>query len=117
MYDEDYHVINEEADVAMEDAAPPRGGDVPPGAEDLPREYQAVVAGGYDEEALLQQVLEASKADKDACFPDLQGALTLTGMVAQHLASLPPLPPLPPHAPLLAAYEGQEVPPPPGIPR
>jgi hypothetical protein len=38
-------------------------------------------------------------------------------MVAVHLASLPPPPQLPPHVPLLAAYEGQEVPPPPGIPR
>jgi hypothetical protein len=60
----------------MEDAAPPQG------AGDLPPEYQAVVAGGYDEEALLQQVLKASKPDKDARFPDLQEALTLTGMVA-----------------------------------
>jgi hypothetical protein len=40
------------------------------------------VAGGYDEEALLQQVLKASKADEDARFPDLQEALTLMGMVA-----------------------------------
>jgi hypothetical protein len=95
----------------MEDVAPP------PGAEDLPLEYQAVVAGGYDEEALLQLVLEASKADKDVRFPDLQEALTLTGMVVQHMALLPPPPPLPPHAPLLAAYEGQEVPPPPGVSR
>jgi hypothetical protein len=90
----------------MEDIAPP-------GVGDLPSKYQAVVAAGYDEEALLQQVLEASKADED----ERQEALTLTGMVAWHLASLPPPPPLPPHAPLLAAYEGQEVPPPPGVPR
>jgi hypothetical protein len=72
----DYHVVKEEADVAMEDAAPPQGAGV------LPPEYQAVVAGGYDEEALLQQVLKASKAEEDARFPDLQEALTLTGMVA-----------------------------------
>jgi hypothetical protein len=37
----------------MEDAAPPSG------AGDLPPEYQTIVAAGYDEEALLQQVLEA----------------------------------------------------------
>jgi hypothetical protein len=60
--DEDYHVVREEADVAMEDPT------LPSGAGDLPPEYQAVVAGGYDEEALLQQVLEASKADEDARF-------------------------------------------------
>jgi hypothetical protein len=83
---------------------------VPPGAGDLPSEYQAVVAAGYDEEALLQQVLEASKADED----ERQEALTR--MVARHLALLPPPPPLPPHAPLLAAYEGQEVPPTPDVP-
>jgi hypothetical protein len=75
------------------------------------------VAGGYDVEALLQWVLEASKADDNARFPDLQEALTFTGMVAQNMASLPPPPPLPPHAPLLAAYEGQEVPPLPSVPR
>jgi hypothetical protein len=38
----------------MEDAAPP------PCARDLPPEYQAVVAAGYDEEALFKQALEAS---------------------------------------------------------
>jgi hypothetical protein len=52
--DEDYHVVKEEADVAMEDAALPRGGDVPLGAGDLPTEYQALMAGVYDEKALLQ---------------------------------------------------------------
>jgi hypothetical protein len=67
------------------------------------------VAGSYDEKALLQQVLEASKPDEDTRFPDLQEALTLTGMVALLQVSLPPPPPLPPHAPLLATYEGQEV--------
>jgi hypothetical protein len=40
------------------------------------------VAGGYDEEAFLQLVLEASKAVEDARFLNLQEALTLTGMVA-----------------------------------
>jgi hypothetical protein len=54
---------------------PPRGGDVPPGAGDLPSEYQAVVAGGYDEEALLQQVLEASKADENKAYPATTAAL------------------------------------------
>jgi hypothetical protein len=29
----------------------------------------AVVAAGYDEEAILQQALEASKADEDKIFP------------------------------------------------
>jgi hypothetical protein len=52
--EEVYHVVKEEADVAMEDAALPRGGDVPPGAGDLPPEYQAIMVGSYDEEALLQ---------------------------------------------------------------
>jgi hypothetical protein len=85
----------------MEDAA------LSPSAGDLPPEYQAVVAAGYDEEALLQQVLEESKADEDERFPDLQQALTLTGMMAQHLASLPPPPPLPLHALLLVAYWGR----------
>jgi hypothetical protein len=107
--DEDYHVVKEEADVAMEDAAPP------PGAGDLPPEYQAVVVGGYDEEALLQLVLEASKVDEDTPFSDLQEVLSLTGMVAQHMALLPPPSPLSPHAPLLVAYEGQEMPPPLGV--
>jgi hypothetical protein len=64
--DEDYHVVEEKIDMAMEDTAPPSG------AGDLPPEYQAVVAGGYDKESLLQLVLEASKADEDARFPDLQ---------------------------------------------
>jgi hypothetical protein len=45
--DKDYHVIKEEADVAMEDAAPP------PSAGDLPPEYQTVIVDGCDEEALL----------------------------------------------------------------
>jgi hypothetical protein len=76
----------------MEDAT------LPAFAGDQPPEYQAVVAGGYDEEALLQLVLEASKADEDVRFPGLQEALTLTSMVAQHMASLPPPPPLPPYA-------------------
>jgi hypothetical protein len=61
--------------------------------------------------------LKASKADEDKAFPGYSDAITLTGMVAEHLASLPPPPPLPQHAPLLAAYEEQEVPPPPGVPR
>jgi hypothetical protein len=98
--DEDYHVVKEEADVAMEDAAPP------PGARDLPPEYQVVLAAGYDEEALLQQALEASKADEDKIFPSYNDAIALTGMVAEHLASLPPPPPLPPYTRLVAHYEG-----------
>jgi hypothetical protein len=52
-----------------------------------------------DEDALLLQVLEASKANKDTRFPELQEALTLTRMVAEHLASLACPPPLPVHAP------------------
>jgi hypothetical protein len=75
---------------------------------------RVLVAGGYGEEALLQSVLEASKDDVDKISPGYSDAIVLTGMVAEHLASLPPQPPLPPHAPLQAAYEGQEVPPPPG---
>jgi hypothetical protein len=62
--------------MAMEDAAPP------PGAEDLPQKYQAVVAAGYDEEVLLQQVLEASKANEDARFEGYSDAIALTGLVA-----------------------------------
>jgi hypothetical protein len=46
-------------------------------------------------------------------FPGYVDVIALTGIVAEHLASLPPPPPLPPHAPLLATYQGQEVPPPP----
>jgi hypothetical protein len=65
------------------------------------------VAGGYDDEVLLLQALEASKADKDKVYPGYNEAIKLTGMVANHLASLPPLPP---HTPPMAAYEGQEVP-------
>jgi hypothetical protein len=61
--------------------------------------------------------LEASKANEYRTFPDLQEALALAGMVAKHLASLPPPPPLPRHARQVADYEGKEVPPPPGVPR
>jgi hypothetical protein len=94
----------------MEDAAPPGTGDLPP-------EYQAVVAVGYDKDALMLQVLEASKTDEDRAFPDLQEAIALTGMVVEHLASLPPPPPLSPHARPVADCEVQEVPPPSGVPR
>jgi hypothetical protein len=69
------------------------------------------VAGGYDEEAHFQLALEASKADKDEVCPRYSEAIKLIGLVANHLASLPP--PLPPHARPFADYEGQEVPPPP----
>jgi hypothetical protein len=49
--------------------------------------------------------LEASKADiEDARFEGYNDAIALTGMVAWHMASMPPPPPLPTHAPLLAAY-------------
>jgi hypothetical protein len=99
--DENYHVVNEEA---MED--------VPLGAGYLPLEYHALVAGGYEEEALLLQALEASKADEDEVCPGYSEAIKLTGLVANHLASLPPPPPLPPHARPFADYEGQEVSPP-----
>jgi hypothetical protein len=50
-------------------------------AGQLPPEYQAVLAAEYDEDVLMQQVLKASKADKDVAFPDLQYAMELTGMV------------------------------------
>jgi hypothetical protein len=69
-----------------------------------------VPAGAYDEEALLLQALEASKADEDKVCPGYSEAIKLTGMVTNHLASLPPPPPLPPHEPPMAAYKGQEVP-------
>jgi hypothetical protein len=108
--DDDFDVIKEEASEAIEYAAPPSTGNPPP-------EYQPVLAAGYDEDALLQQVLKASKADEDRAFPDLQEALDLTGMVVEHMSFLPPPPPLLPHAWLVADYEGQEVPPPPGVPR
>jgi hypothetical protein len=55
---------------------------------------------------LLQQVLDASKADEDKAYAGYSDAIGLTGMVAEHLASLPPPPPLPLHALLLEAYEG-----------
>jgi hypothetical protein len=90
--------------------------DVPPGAGDLPPEYQALLAGGYDEEALFQQALEASKADEDEVCPGYSEAIKLTGLVANHMAALPP-PPLPPHARPIADYEGQEVPLPPRVSR
>jgi hypothetical protein len=74
------------------------------------------VAGGYDEEALLLQALEASKADEDEVCPGYSEAIKLTGLVANHLALLPPPPPpLPPHARPFIDYKGQEVPPPPGF--
>jgi hypothetical protein len=91
--------------------------DVPPSAEDLPPEYQAIVAGGYDEEALLRQALEASKTDEDEVCPAYSEAIKLMGLVASYMASLPPPSPLPPHARLFADYVGQEVPPPPEVPR
>jgi hypothetical protein len=75
------------------------------------------VVSGCDEEALLQQALEASKADEDEVCPGYSEAIKLTGLVATHLASLPPPPPLPPHARPFADYEGQEVPQPPGVSR
>jgi hypothetical protein len=104
--DENYHVVKEEA---MED--------VPPGVEYVPPEYQALVADGYDEETILLQAMEASKADEDEVCPGYNEAIKLTGLVANHLASLPPPSPHPPHARPFADYEGQEVPPPPGVSR
>jgi hypothetical protein len=91
--------------------------DVPLSAGDLPPEYQALVAGGYDEEALFQQALEASKVDEDEVCPGYSEAIKPTGLVATHLASWPPPPPLPPHARPFADYEGQEVPLPPRVSR
>jgi hypothetical protein len=90
--DEDYHVVKEEGNVAMKDTAPP------PGAEELPSEYQALVANGNDEEALLQSALEESEANEDQAYLGYSDAIDLTGMVEEHLASLPPHQSLPPHA-------------------
>jgi hypothetical protein len=59
-----YDIVKQEANEAMEDAAPPGVGDLPP-------EYQGVLAVGYGEDTFLQQVLEASKANEDRAFPDL----------------------------------------------
>jgi hypothetical protein len=42
--------------------------------------------------------------------------MELMGMVANHRASLPHSPLLPAYAPPQAQYDGQEVPPPPGVP-
>jgi hypothetical protein len=103
---EDDIVFKQENKEAMDDATPSD-------ARDLPLEYQAVLAARYDEKALLQQVLEASKADKDVAFLDLQEAIALTRMVAEHMASRPRPSPLRVHAPPQAAYDWQEVPPPP----
>jgi hypothetical protein len=75
------------------------------------------VAGGYDEEALFQQALEASKADEDEVCPGYSEAIKLRSLVANHMASLPPPPPLPPHARPFADYKGQEVPSPPRVSR
>jgi hypothetical protein len=80
--------------------------DVPPDAGDLSPEYQALVAGGYDEEALFQQALEASKTDEDEVCPSYSEAIKLTGLVANYMASVPPPPQLPPHARPFADYEG-----------
>jgi hypothetical protein len=55
--------------------------------------------------------LVASKTDNDVHFEGYSDAIALTGMVAQHMASLPPPPTLPLHARPVADYEGQEVPP------
>jgi hypothetical protein len=85
--EDDNHVVKDEVDVAMEDAALP-------GAVDLPLEYQAVIAAGYDKEALLRQVFEESKANEDKIFPGYSDFIALTGMVAEYIASLPPPPPL-----------------------
>jgi hypothetical protein len=90
---------------------------VPPGVYDLPLEYQAVIAVGYDEDALIQQLLDVSKAIEDKIIPGYNTTIPLTGMVTEHLASLPPPPPLLPHVRPVADYEGQEVPPPPSVRR
>jgi hypothetical protein len=37
--DEDYHIVKEEADEAIEDVGPPCSGDLPSGTGDLPPEY------------------------------------------------------------------------------
>jgi hypothetical protein len=60
------------------------------GAGHLPLAYRAVLASGNDDEALLQKVLEESKADEDAVFPILHYAMDLKGLVAEHIASRPP---------------------------
>jgi hypothetical protein len=62
--------------------------------------------------------LEASNADEDKAYPGYSDAIALTGMVPEHLASLPPPPlsPLPPHARLVEDYEGKEVLPLLGVP-
>jgi hypothetical protein len=51
---EDNVVIKQEADEAMEDAAMPSAGDVLP-------EYEALLASGYDEEALLQLGIQGQR--------------------------------------------------------
>jgi hypothetical protein len=61
---EDDVIVKQEANEAMKDAATPGAGDLPP-------EYQAVHAAGYYKDALLQQVMESSKADEDRAFPDI----------------------------------------------
>jgi hypothetical protein len=61
--------------------------------------------------------LEASKADEDEFCHGYSKAIKLMGLVANHLASLPPPQPVPPHARPFADYEGQEVPPPSGVSR
>jgi hypothetical protein len=61
--------------------------------------------------------LEAVKANEDVRYEGYSDAIALTGMVARHMASLPPPPPLPMHARPMADYVGQEVPPPPGVSR
>jgi hypothetical protein len=60
--DDDYNIIKEEADEAIEDAALSS-------TSNLPLEYLIVLAAGYDKYALLQQVLETSKANRSTRSP------------------------------------------------
>jgi hypothetical protein len=99
-------MVKEEADEAMEDTAPP-------GTDDLSPEYQAVLTTGYNEDALLQQVLEASKADEDRAFPTSRRPLRSQ----EWWRSTWPLCHLHHNyrRTRRSAYEGQEEPPPPGV--
>jgi hypothetical protein len=60
------------------------------GACHLPPAYRTVLASGNDDEAVLQKVLEESKADEDVVFPVLHYAMDLKGLVPEHIASRPP---------------------------
>jgi hypothetical protein len=64
--DEDYHPPEQDVVVKQEVEDTNMTG-----TSHLPMEYQAVMAAGYDKDALMQQALATCQAEEDAAFPDL----------------------------------------------